>query len=79
MSQALKGEPVKSPEWVVDQDDPGDETARRFSYQWAYTAILACGLLDTDGQVLELYCEHHEDVLVKRRDGQFHAIQVKTR
>lgn len=68
----------KSPEFV-DDGDPGDEVARRFSYQWAYAAILCCNLLDKENTIQAIICEHHEDILIKDEAGLFTAIQVKTR
>lgn len=59
--------------------DPGDDTARRFAYQWTYAAILACGLLDDSIDLVEVFCEHHEDVLLQHGDGTFTGLQVKTR
>lgn len=59
--------------------DPGDDTASRFRYQWCYAAILCCGLLDTTLRVSEIFCEHHEDILVKRTDDNYIGIQVKTK
>jgi hypothetical protein len=35
--------------------------------------------LNDDGPLEELYCEHHEDVILRLRSGQFRAIQIKTR
>jgi hypothetical protein len=77
------GEPGRSSD-VADAQvsvsgDGGDETGRRFSYQYAYAACLACAVLLEDEDVLEVFCEHHEDVLVKRRSGKLKGIQVKTR
>jgi len=59
--------------------DPGDDTARRFAYQWTFAAILACGIFDDTMDVVEVFCEHHEDVLLKHGDGTFTGVQVKTR
>lgn len=36
-----------SPEHVLACNDPGDDTARRYAYQWAWAAILSCGLYDS--------------------------------
>ena len=36
-------------------------------------------LLDDEAETEEVYCEHHEDVLVKKRGGRFHGVQIKTR
>jgi hypothetical protein len=68
-----------NPDQVTSNDDPGDETARRYRYQWTYAAIVACMLLDDTEDVTEIFCEHHEDVLVKHEDGLFSGLQVKTR
>lgn len=59
--------------------DPGDDTARRYQYQWAYAAITCCLLLDSTEDVVELFCEHHEDILLKHTDGTFTGLQLKTR
>jgi hypothetical protein len=73
MSSAL------GPDNVPATGDPGDEIARRFRYQWMYAAIICCLLLDESEGTHEVFCEHHEDVLVKRQDGTFDGLQVKTR
>lgn len=68
-----------SPDTVLAQNDPGDEIARRFRYQWTWAAIMCCALLDETQEVAEIFCEHHEDILLKRLDGKFIGLQVKTR
>lgn len=68
-----------SPESVSSSNDRGDDTARWFAYQWSYAAIIACGVLDTRSTIAEVFCEHHEDILVKLHTGKFNGIQVKTR
>jgi hypothetical protein len=60
-------------------EDPGDETARRFRFQWTWAAISCCAMLDDESDVVDIFCEHHEDVLIKHRDGTFSGHQVKTR
>ena len=70
---------VPAPDRVPATGDPGDDTSRRYRYQWTYAAIICCMLLDeTDGAV-EVFCEHHEDVLIKHVDGTFSGLQIKTR
>src|SRR5262245_13948913 len=59
--------------------DPGDETGRRFQFQYTYAACMACACLDPIAKVTEVFCEHHEDVLIKRPSGRYIGIQVKTR
>lgn len=60
-------------------EDIGAETGFRFGYQDAWAATLACALLDEPAEFTELFCEHHEDILLKQVDGKFQGIQVKTR
>jgi Cap4 dsDNA endonuclease len=69
----------KSPDNVLSQSDPGDDVQRRFRYQATKAAMLALSLLDDEAQVEEVYCEHHEDVLVKKCGARFHGVQIKTR
>ncbi|WP_343742428.1 dsDNA nuclease domain-containing protein [Herbaspirillum huttiense] len=68
-----------SPEHVLAQNDPGDESVRRFRFQWTWAAIACCALLDKTQKITEIFCEHHEDILVKHDDGKFAGLQVKTR
>lgn len=49
-----------SPDRVIALDDPGDETARRYRFQYTWTAIVCCMLLDETRDVVEIFCEHHE-------------------
>ncbi len=70
---------VPAPDTVPATGDPGDDTARRYRYQWTYAAIVCCMLLDDTEDVVEVFCEHHEDVLMKHSDGIFSGLQVKTR
>jgi hypothetical protein len=71
--------PTPSPEDTVACGDPGDETANRYRFQWTWAAVVCCMLLDDTEDVEEVFCEHHEDVLLKHRDGSFTGQQVKTR
>lgn len=59
--------------------DVGDETSNRFRYQWVLSAIICCMLLDQAEDTQEVFCEHHEDILLKHINGLFTGIQVKTR
>ena len=68
-----------APDTVPATGDPGNETARRYRYQWTYAAIVCCMLLDETEGVTEVFCEHHEDVLIKHVDGTFSGLQIKTR
>ncbi len=69
----------EAPDTVLSQSDPGDDVQRRFRYQATKAAMLALSLLDDEADVEEVYCEHHEDVLVKKRGERFHGVQIKTR
>jgi hypothetical protein len=60
-------------------DDPGDDTARRYRYQYEMTASLLCSLLDDSSDQLEIYCEHHEDALIRDKCGRYCGVQIKTR
>ena len=58
---------VPDPASVPAAGDPGDDIGRRFRYQWTYTAAVCCLLLDDQEDVVEVFCEHHEDVLISAR------------
>jgi hypothetical protein len=64
---------------VPSGQDGGDETLRRYRYQVTYAAILAVGMLDSQSDIVEVYCELCDDILLKLRDLTFVAVQVKTR
>jgi hypothetical protein len=68
-----------SPENLLAQGDPGDATSNRYRFQWTWAAVVCCMLLDDTQDVQEVFCEHHEDVLLKHHDGSFTGHQVKTR
>lgn len=68
-----------TPDSVLNKTDVGDDTQRRFRYQAAYAAILSLELLKEEPEFEEIFCEHHEDILVKMKDKTFRGIQVKTR
>jgi hypothetical protein len=70
---------ARPPDETLGHDDPGDETARRYRFQWTWAAITCCAMLDDTDDVVEVFCEQHEDVLVKHRDGKFSGHQVKSR
>jgi len=75
----MSGTSIPDPENTIASNDPGDETGNRYRYQWAWAAVVCCALLDDTQDVEEVFCEHHEDVLLKHKDGSFTAHQVKTR
>ena len=66
-------------EQVLSQADPGDDMQRRLRYQASYGASLCLDLLIDDHDANEVFCEHHEDFLVKMKDGRYVGVQVKTR
>jgi hypothetical protein len=67
-----------APDSILSKTDPGDDIQRRFRYQATYAAILALNLLDKESEFDEIFCEHHEDILVKLKGGTFRGVQVKT-
>lgn len=67
----------KTPKNTISED-PGDDIQRRYRYQAACAAIFSLSLLSVNSEFECLYCEHHEDILIKKVDGNFIAIQVKT-
>ena len=68
-----------APDQTLALNDPGDDTARRYRFQYAWAANVCCSLFDDTQDIVEVFCEHHEDVLVKHRDGKFTGHQVKSR
>jgi hypothetical protein len=70
---------IVAPDRTITPNDPGDDTARRYRFQWTWAAIVCCMMFDDTQDVVEVFCEQHEDVLLKHRDGQFTGHQVKTR
>lgn len=70
---------ILAPDQTTAPNDPGDDTARRYRFQWTWAAIVCCMMFDDTQDVVEVFCEHHEDVLLKHRDGQFTGHQIKTR
>src|ERR1700734_268521 len=72
-------EPSANPAFTPPAEDVGADTQRRFRHQACYTAMLSLGLLDDEGPLEELYCEHHDDVILRMKSGSFRAIQLKTR
>lgn len=68
-----------TPETTLSIIDRGDDMQRRLRYQAGCAALYGLRILDDDSEFQELFCEHHEDVLLKRKDGCFIGVQVKTR
>ena len=60
-------------------ENVGGETLRRYRYQLSYAAVLALGMLQDEPGLDMLFCDHFDDVLLRRRDGQWCGVQVKTR
>ena len=68
-----------SPDEILSEIDKGDDVQKRYRYQAAYAAITSLDLFDENSEFEEVFCEHHEDILVKRKNQKFIGIQVKTR
>jgi hypothetical protein len=69
---------MTSPADVLSDRDPGDDMQRRLRYQAAYGALLCLECLDNE-DFSEVFCEHHEDFLIRKVSGLYIAVQVKTR
>jgi hypothetical protein len=68
-----------TPEDVLSETDAGDDMQRRVHYQVGYAALYCLRMLEPNSDLQEVYCEQHEDVLLKRQDHLFVGVQVKTR
>jgi hypothetical protein len=66
-------------EEIRDTGDCGDDVQRRFRYQAVYAAQLSLKLLEQGSEFDAIFCEHHEDILVRRKDGLYIGVQVKTK
>lgn len=64
---------------ILDNSDPGDDVQLRFRYQHAFAAIQCLKLLEPSPQYVAVYCENHEDVLLRRHSGRYVGVQIKTR
>ena len=68
-----------SPENTLAKNDPGDDVQKRFRYQAGYAALISLSLLDVPQEYEEIFCEHHEDTLIRKSGNKFIGVQVKTR
>lgn len=68
-----------NPSLEISLDDPGDKILERFRFQITFSGILALRMAEEDDDIEEIYCELHEDILVKHKDGKFTGVQVKTK
>lgn len=68
-----------TPDSILSSDDHGDDIQRRYRYQNTYTAIISLSLIKEKSNTDYIFCEQHEDILVKQKDGTFVGIQIKTR
>ena len=58
--------------------DPGDESERNFRYQHQYGVVLLAAVRRGSRDYVNIYCEHHEDLLCERTDELFDGWQIKT-
>jgi len=68
-----------SPEHSLDVKDRGADTGRRYRYQYACAGLFSVNLLLENSEISEVFCEHHEDIVIKYNDGTYCGIQVKTK
>lgn len=66
------------PSKILDREDSGGDTQRRFRYQHGYGVILLCGSATGQLPYVAVWCEHHEDLLGEKSNGQFDSFQIKT-
>jgi hypothetical protein len=70
---------VATPVSALNPDDPGDETAKKYRYQYAYGVILWTASFRGQNDYVALWCEQHEDFLGQVADNKFDGYQIKTR
>lgn len=64
---------------ILNTSDPGDDVQLRFRYQHSFAAIQCLRLLGANPPISALYCENHEDILLRKATGNYEGVQVKTR
>jgi hypothetical protein len=69
----------ENPEQSEPSDISGEDTQMRFHYQAQRIACLAVSLISSPRAATSIYCEQHEDCLLKRVDKLFVVYQYKTR
>ena len=70
---------ARTPTEKRNQTDPGDETSRRYRYQFGYGVILLVASVRNDLDYKAVWCEQREDFLGEISESFFDAYQVKTR
>lgn len=68
-----------NPTNILSSTDHGDDMQLRVRYQSTYAAWVSLSMLIAETEVQEVYCEQHEDVLLRKANGKYHGCQVKTR
>ncbi|ACB77747.1 DUF4297 domain-containing protein [Opitutus terrae] len=63
---------------ALNDSDPGDETAKKYRYQYAYGVILWAACHRREKDYVALWCEQHEDFLGQVTEKLFDAYQIKT-
>jgi hypothetical protein len=71
--------PKDDPGLILDKKDPGDDIQLRFRYQHTFAAIQCLRLLEAEPTYDAVFCENHEDVLLRKTTGKYDGVQVKTR
>ena len=59
-------------------EDSGTLAQSRYFYQHQYTAFWCIQML-VDERIEHIFCEYHDDLLIRWRDGHYDFVQVKTR
>lgn len=68
----------QNPDEVMDLENSGSDTTRRYLYQAAYAALQSVLMIDEKSEYKEIFCEQQEDILIKLIDDSFIGIQVKS-
>ena len=79
MDVSSSGSTSKSPIEKRNLIDPGDETSRRYRYQFGFGSILLVASLRNEFDYKAVWCEQHEDFLGEISEHLFDAYQIKTR
>jgi Cap4 dsDNA endonuclease len=67
------------PDRILNTGDPGDDVHRRFRYQAVQACCYILALFDEEEGIEEVFCEHHEDILIRYQSGFFLGVQIKTK
>ncbi len=79
MKTSSSGSTSGSPVEKRNRTDPGDETSRRYRYQFGYGVLLLVASHRSELDYKAVWCEQYEDFLCEISENFFDAFQIKTR